>query len=71
MEFIIKLIVQIVILVLVFFIIRTITSRGEVLGEMDVRWNEEKDVWDVTLHVPNNTDYSKKKKLILKINNLF
>lgn len=71
MEFIFWLIVQIVILVLVFFIIRTITSRGEVLGEMDVRWNEEKDVWDVTLHVPNNTDYSKKKKLILKINNLF
>ena len=71
MEFIIKLIVQIVILVLVSIIIRIITDHSSVFGEMDVRWNEEKDVWDVTLHVPNDTDYSKKKKLILKINNLF
>lgn len=42
-------------------------SRSE-HGEMDVEWDEEDCVWNASLHIPSGIDYSKKKKLILKIN---
>ena len=44
-----------------------IFNYKSVIGDMDVSWNKEKQCWDATLHYPSNTDFSRKKKLILKI----
>jgi hypothetical protein len=37
-------------------------------GSMDVKFNEEDCVWDATMHLPATIDYSKTKKIIIKIN---
>lgn len=39
-----------------------------VSGDMDTKWNKEKQCWDVVLHLDKDIDFSKKEKLILKIN---
>ena len=37
-------------------------------GDMDVKWNDEQTCWDATMHISETVDFSKKKKLILKVN---
>lgn len=37
-------------------------------GSMDMEWNDEDGVWNAHMHIPSNINYSKKKKLIIKIN---
>ena len=39
-----------------------------VSGDMDTKWNEEKQCWDVVLHLDKDIDFSKKRRLIVKIN---
>jgi len=39
-----------------------------VMGDMDIQWDNEKQVWDAMLHIPSTIDYSKVKKLIIKVN---
>ena len=42
-------------------------NRKTVQGEMDVEWDEQKQVWNAAIHIPNNTNYHKYDKLVLNI----
>lgn len=37
-------------------------------GDMDVKWDNEKQCWEGVIHLDKDINYSQKRKLILKIN---
>jgi hypothetical protein len=58
----------VIISIFVAIISRAIFDFKSVYGNMDVSWNDEKQCWDAIMHVDQDINFLKKKKLILKIN---
>lgn len=61
-------VIGLVMCVIVSVICQLVLYSRSVFGDMDIKWDEEKQSWIATMHISPTIDYSKKRKLVLKIN---